>query len=160
MPSRLAVDQFVVLFGLLESQSLLDKDFIASRFQRNAENFDETYNFLCQIKAISDVQGEIVISKRFADYLKQIQDLSGSQKRERISEYLINVLLHNKSEISQEFLEYVRYYRFSDGLFVYKPTSSDNVRFADTRNFLIDLGLIEYNANGKQYIFLQPALLD
>ena len=160
MPSRLAVDQFIVWFGLLESQSLLDKDFIASRFRRNAENFDETFNFLCQTKAISDVHGEIVISKRFANYLKQIQDLSGSHKRERISEYLINALLHNKSEISQEFLEYIGNYRFSNGLFVYKPTSSDNVHFADTRNFLIDLGLVEYDANGKQYIFLQPVLLD
>jgi hypothetical protein len=160
MPNRLAVDQFVVLFGLLESQSLLDKDFIASLFRKNAENFDETFNFLCQIKVLSDAQGKIAISKKFLSYLKQIQDLPGSQKREMISEYLINSLLHSKSDTSQEFLEYIRNYRFSDGLFVYKPTSLDNVRFADTRNFLIDLGLVEYDANEKQYIFLRPALLD
>ena len=160
MSNRLAVDQFVVLFGLLESQSLLDKDFIASLFRKNAENFDETFNFLCQIKAISDTQGKIAISKKFLSYLKQIQDLPSFQKREMIGEYLINSLLHGKSDTSQEFLEYIRNYRFSGGFFVYKPTSLDNVRFADTRNFLIDLGLVEYDANEKQYIFLRPALLD
>lgn len=160
MPNRLAVDQFVVLFGLLDSQSLLDKDFIASLFRKSAENFDETFNFLCQIKVASDRQGKITISRNFSNYLKQIQDLSDTQRKEMISEYLINALLHRRSDTSQEFLEYIRNYRFSDSLFVYKPTSSDNIRFADTRNFLIDLGLVEYDASGKQYVFLRPALLD
>ncbi len=160
MPNRLAVDQFVVLFGLLESQSLLDKDFIASLFRKSAENFDETYNFLCQINVISDQQGKIAISRSFSSYLKQTRDLTDIQRREMISEYLINALLHSKSNTSKEFLEYIRNYRFSDSLFVYKPTSSDNVRFSDTRNFLIDLGLVEYDAGGKQYVFLRPALLD
>lgn len=129
-------------------------------FRKSAENFDETFNFLCQIKVLSDKQGEIAISRNFSSYLKQIQDLSDAQRREMISEYLIGALLHGKTDTSQEVLEYIRNYRFSDSLFVYKPTSSDNVRFADTRNFLIDLGLVEYDTGRKQYVFLRPALLD
>ena len=104
MSNRLAVDQFVVLFGLLESQSLLDKDFIASLFRKNAENFDETFNFLCQIKAISDTQGKIAISKKFLSYLKQIQDLPSFQKREMIGEYLINSLLKAKNASPKELI--------------------------------------------------------
>jgi hypothetical protein len=160
MPNRLTVDQFVVLFGLLESQSLLDKDFIASMFRKNAENFQETFNFLCQTKVLSDNQGKIVISKNFFGYLKKIRDLPSSKKREAVIEYLINALLHGKSDTSQEFLEYIRNFKFSNSLFTYKPTSLDNIRFADTRNFLIDLELVEFDANEKQYIFVRPVLLD
>jgi hypothetical protein len=67
---------------------LLDKDFIASLFRKSAENFDETFKFLCQIKVVSDIQGKITISKEFSNYLRQLQGLSGFQKREMISEYL------------------------------------------------------------------------
>jgi hypothetical protein len=156
---NLEAQQFIVLFNLLASLSLRDKEYLISAYSRSAQNFNQTFDFLKQIKVISEAQGKLIYSRKLLSSLKEYKKIADQQKIEWINEYLIDALISNRTEISIEFINYLHNFQFKEELFIFQPSGSDNIRYADIRNFLIDLGLVEYDTNRKLYIFLRPALL-
>ncbi len=159
MFSRMVVQQFVVMFELLENLSFRDKDYLASLYKRNAENFEQTFDVFAKLKLVTSVQGKVVISRKFSSILKEFRALQPHKKREWVSEYLINVLFCRKSEAKNEFIQYARNFHLVNDSFVYSPTNLDNIRYADIRNFLMDLELLEFDSAGKCYVFTRPVLL-
>lgn len=160
MPEKLEVQQFIVLFNLLASLYLRDKEYLVSAYNRNAQNFNQTFDFLKQMRAISETQGKIALSRKLSTSLKEYKKIADQQKVEWVNEYLIDALISNKTKTSIEFYNYIRNFQFKEKLFIFQPTGTENKRYADIRNFLIDLGLIEYDTKRKLYIFSRPVLLN
>jgi len=73
---------------LLASLSLRDKEYLISVYNRNAQNFNQVFDFLKQSRAISEAQGKITLSRKLFNSLKEYKRIPDHQKTEWVNEYL------------------------------------------------------------------------
>ncbi|MCG8319744.1 MAG: DUF3883 domain-containing protein [Cytophagales bacterium] len=112
---------------------------IRRRYNSSADNFKGASNFLKELKILTECKDKLVVKSTFRT------SVNGVLGDETLKGLLLKELLSTKSKLADDVRSYLEKYGAGKGNFEYKPLTSVRVQESPLRNFLMDLGLIEYN---------------
>ena len=136
----------LVFFELLKKVHLKEVQYLEQLYLQSAVNFEHCLEFLLSINLISLNSGYIELTPQLDKFLfKQPQE-------NEIKEFLLSKLLKKGNVYVWDYLE-----RFSitNGKYIFEPQISENLRFSDLRNLLIELEFISYNPSEKYYEIIE-----
>ncbi len=122
---------------LLQKTSTSQHVWIKKEYENNYNNFRQLLSVLTDSKLIIQTDKKIFLAPT-------IHELN-------IDNFLVHLINH--SEYSNHIQKYIESYKKIDGQIAYKPNRSDNVKYSNIRNLLIDSDFIHYNASSNIYYF-------
>jgi len=130
---------------LTESTAYKDEpiEFIHSRYEKYAKNFDEALEFLISLKLIRRKDGSLIAAQRLLkiEYPTTLEQI--------IKDALLRS--SNFKDVHQLILKF----QAGDAKFEYAPSRSERFVESDIRNLLISLGIIKYDRDRDIYL-LEP----
>lgn len=124
------------------------KSVVQQRFNQEAMNFDETLSFLDTLGVVETADKEIHLKDDFEQLIR------GSEKNS-IQNQIIDLIQKTNNPYQTEILKYLSKYRHLDGSVEYEPDDINRGEFSDVRNFLIEVGVVEYVHGADKYV-VQP----
>ena len=132
----------LVLFDLLKNVNQKDVQYLKQLYSKNAEDFESCIELFSFLNLIDIKSGQIEL----VPPLKKI--LLRQQNENEIKEFILNKLLNNANTYVWE---YLGKFFLSEDKIVFQPTISDNLRYSNLRNLLIELDFVLYNQDEKFY---------
>lgn len=132
---------------------LMDIDFgmksvVQQRFNQEAMNFNETLSFLNTLGVVETADKEMQLKDDFEQLIR------GSDKN-AIQNQILDLIQKTNNPYQTEILKYLSKYRHIDGSVEYEPDDINRGEFSDVRNFLIEIGVVEYVHGADKYV-VQP----
>lgn len=147
---KLSVKQILVFSEIIAESSLTEAEFIRTKYQRSALNFNETVEFLKESKLIVVRRNQILPKARYQAFL---QKLSASKEKIQILQtFLIDCLFRETMSFSEYIGQFMANFRFKTGQYEFVPTASQRLAYSGLRNYLIDLGFLHLDADGLKYV--------
>lgn len=142
--NKITWSQILVLFKTLKTIRLADSEYVERRYNIESINFRETLNFLIEIKLIS-VRGKRILLSR--DARKVL--FYGDDKL--VKGFFLKKLFINNEKRIDLFEDYFKNFVLFNNLFVFKPNLAARLKYSGIRNFLLDLGALDFNYKDKSY---------
>jgi Domain of unknown function (DUF3883) len=146
--------QIMALCDALRASSSFDLATVRRWYNGEANNFEETIKFIADLGIISVSQNKIAISPQFE---KCISDESAVRR------YLIDLIFGKKANLKKYFGDFFARFEQQEGLYQFTPNLQERLRYSGVRNFLISLGVLEFDSRRNRYtaaIEISPYLLD
>ena len=121
------------------------------RYTERAERFHETLAFLLAIEAVAEKGGLLHLTPA----LERASSLSKGANRK----LLLGLLTASETCYRHELFSYLSGFRITSGVISHRPYSQDRSAESGIRNYLLDLGVISFDRDGKAYA-LCPEYLD
>ncbi len=137
--------QVVALLDVLKDSKLATRSHVARRFLERASRFEVTMRFLTTIGAIRDDNSIISVAPA-------LREIRGHQGNSDLHRELIKLLTQRKSPYRSEMFEYLSHFCVTDGRATYRPTVEDRGDESDVRNYLMELGIVSYEASEDRYV--------
>jgi hypothetical protein len=132
----------LVLFDLLKNVNQKDVQYLKQLYSKNAEDFESCIDLFSSLNLINIESGQIkLVSPLKIFLLKQHNEIE-------IKEFILNKLLNHANTYVWEYLG--RFFLSEDKI-VFQPIISENLRFSNLRNLLIELDFVSYNEDGRFY---------
>ncbi|RJP70540.1 MAG: DUF3883 domain-containing protein, partial [Ignavibacteriales bacterium] len=132
----------LVLFELLNRINQKDIQYLKQLYSQSSDHFEECIDFLLSIKLISMNSGYIEPGPSLNKFLL------GRYNDNQTKEFLINVLLNKRDKY---LLEYLEKFSASKDKYIFETMTSENLRFSNIRNLLIELEFIFYDNVQNKY---------
>jgi len=126
----------LVLFDLLRNVNQKDIQYLDQLYSKNAENFESCVELLTSLELINTNLGQIELLPVLKNFLLS------QQSENEIKGLILNRLLNKTNAYVWEYLER---FSLSEDKLVYQPKVSENLRFSNLRNLLIELDFVYYN---------------
>ena len=142
------------LCGALGGSSSLSVSTVKLWCDRDSTNFEETRQFLSELGAISLSQGKIGINPKFKNCLSN---------ETAARDYIIGLIFDKKGNLKKYFGDFFARFEHRDGTYYFTPNLQERLKHSGVRNFLIGLGVLEFDANLHRYVAtpeISPYLLD
>jgi len=132
----------LVLFDLLKNLNQMEIQYLKQLYSRNAENFEVCVDFISSLNLLNVNSDQIELSPHLSNFLLKQPNES------KIQEFILNKLLNKRNTYVWEYLE-----KFStnDDRIFFEPEISENLRFSNLRNLLIELELVLYDPEKRMY---------
>jgi len=154
---KLTVKQIILFSEIIRTSTLLDIEFIQTKYLRDAPNFEETISFLLDLRLIEISNAKIIPLSTYRQFLIKL-----SQRVNRhiiIRDFFVNRLL--ASPIYRDYaIEFLARFHFIDGKLEFAPNSIHKTDYSGLRNFLMELGFIKLDATRFVYVIVEPQLLN
>ncbi|MCX5698985.1 MAG: DUF3883 domain-containing protein [Candidatus Omnitrophica bacterium] len=147
---KISLKQILIICEIINSSSLLSEEFLRKRFLKKSMHFKETLDFLGSLGLILYNQGNIQLSPNFRILLSKTKDANNVEQK--IKKFLINIIFKKKLLICKPLYDFLVNFKLNDGKYLFRPTPSQRYKFSDSRNFLMELGVIELTVDQKSYI--------
>lgn len=131
-----------VLFELLKKINNKETKYLKQMYSQSAKQYDECINFLFSMELINITAGYIKPTPTLSKFLLE------SQGENQTKEFLINTLFRKRDVYIEE---YFSKFSISNDKYIFEPMTSENLRFSNLRNLLIELEFISYNQDQKYY---------
>jgi hypothetical protein len=132
------------LLRIVLHSKLRSSENIARRYREQSTSFGKTLGFLQQIGILKREAGHISIAADF-------QDIAVNGDERSVQRHLLARVMQSPSGFREEICDYVRRFTVTAGELVYCPDCRTRARNSFVRNFLMELGTIEYSAESDQY---------
>ena len=147
---KVSLRQVRVLSEILQKSTLMQTEFVKKRYLETAPNFDETIDFLREMKLIQLRRNQIILK---AEYQTLLRQLSNSAKPEQlIAELLVSRFMNKRSNISKKMDKFLVNFQFKNGQYEFAPTTAKRLKYSGLRNFLIELGLVHLDSKEMKYL--------
>ena len=124
--------------------------YVQNRFNKQSDNFCETYSFLNSLGMVFQRNEEFLI-KTNLDCLFH----KNVVQHEELTKQLINELLNPKQFIFKYLVEYLSYFQFDVDKYIFTPTLDERLKYSGIRNLLMELGIVGTENSGKAYYILR-----
>lgn len=148
--NKISLKQIVTICEIINTSNLLKEEFVRKQFLKRSMHFEETMNFLQDLKLISHNGENVQLQPNFKTLLLHIKD--AKQPEEKIKKFIVNVLFDKKFLIYWAAYKFLSNFQLKDGDYLYIPTVSQRRRLSGLRNFLMELGVISFGIDSKSYI--------
>jgi hypothetical protein len=126
------------LLSLINNTEHSELSYIRRRFNRTHRDFQETFR-LCEVMDLITVNDEILtLNKR-------------PFNNEELKNHLAKTLLSKEFPEKEVVWDYFSNYKEEEGVYSSRPSIELRIQFSSLRNFLIELGVVEYKAEQKTY---------
>lgn len=153
----ISLKQIRTISEILSKSTLDQKDFVRKKYLENAANFDETIEFLSKIKLIQLDKNTI---EPTAVYRKFLQCFKDSKKSgQDMSGFIVNRIFNTQNYYSPYIGQFLANFIYADGQYEFTPLTADRLKYSYLRNFLIELGLLQLDAQENKYIIESELLI-
>lgn len=147
---KLSVKQILVFSEIIAESSLMQMEFIRAKYQRSALNFNETVEFLKELKLIAVRRNQILPKPKYQAFLQKL--IASREKMQILQSFLIDCLFLGTMSFSEYIGQFMANFRFKNGQYEFVPTASQRLAYSGLRNYLIDLGFLHVDAGGVKYV--------
>jgi hypothetical protein len=142
--------QIITFFDILVSLNTRKLDYLENVYRKNAECFLETKNFLQELELVGEKDGMLTCSRKLLNFLEvfSVQEY----KEEIAKRFLVDLIVENKTDLTNRFHTYIDKFDLKDDIFIYLPTKRENLQFSGIRNLLMELGIVSLETKTNQYI--------
>jgi len=141
---KIQFNQIKSLFELVQYSNDLDFEYIRNRYKEMSTNFDGVLKFLNSLGLIENKANQLISHFDLSLDLDNNDDI--------LKGYIINILLSKENSFIEEIKDYLNNFKLIGDLYKYSPKTKDRISISGLRNFLIELGLIEYNIKNNYYV--------
>jgi hypothetical protein len=117
---------------------------IARRYREQATRFEKTLAFLQQVGILKEGANRISVSGDF-------EKVAASADEKSVQLHLLAHILRSHTGFRKEICDYLQRFEVSAGELLYRPDSHTRTRRSSVRNFLMELGIVEYSTELDQY---------
>ncbi len=130
----------LIFFDLLNKVNQKEIQYFKKLYLQSAENFEDCIDFLLSLDLICLTSGYIELTSQLNKFLLK------QPNENEIKNFLLKKLLIKRNIYVWDFLE-----RFciTNDKYIFTPQISENLRFSDLRNLLIELEFISFNPSEK-----------
>ena len=132
----------LVLFDLLKNINQKDVQYLKQLYSKNAEDFESCLALFSSLNLIKIDFGQIELVPSLKKFILR------QPPENEIKEFIINKLLNKTNTY---IWEYLRKFSLSEDKIVFQPIVSENLRFSNLRNLLIELDFVSYNQAERFY---------
>ena len=132
----------LVLFDLLKNINQKDVQYLKQLYSKNAEDFESCLALFSSLNLIKIDFGQIELVPSLKKFILR------QPPENEIKEFIINKLLNKTNSY---IWEYLRKFSLSEDKIVFQPIVSENLRFSNLRNLLIELDFVSYNQAERFY---------
>ena len=147
---KLSVKQILVFSEIIAESSLMQMEFIRAKYQRSALNFNETVEFLKELKLIAVRRNQILPKPKYQAFLQKL--IASREKMQILQSFLIDCLFLGTMSFSEYIGQFMANFRFKNGQYEFVPTASQRLAYSGLRNYLIDLGFLHLDTDGVKYV--------
>jgi hypothetical protein len=140
------------LLRIVLQSKLSSSQSIARRYREQATSFGKTLAFLQEIGVLKGGVSNVSIATDF-------EKVAASGDERSVQLHLLAHVLQSRTNFRKEVCSYVRRFEVTAGEVVYCPDGRTRASKSFVRNFLMELGLVEYSTELDQYR-LSPDYLD
>lgn len=133
------------LLSVISEAKLTTKPLVKKRYSEQATDFDATLSFLFEIGGLIEEDDIIRINHMFADQSKHL-------KSKEIVAIIFERILKKKSVYRTDLFSYFNQFKLADGEIEYQPDTLQRSKFSNIRNFLMESGIINYDADLDRYV--------
>jgi hypothetical protein len=133
------------LLSVVRETRLTTKPLVKKRYTEQATDFDATLSFLIEIGGLIEDDDKLKINHVLADQSKQMNV-------KEITAHIFERILMKKSAYRTELFSYFNQFKLVNGHIEYQPNTLQRTKFSNIRNFLMESGVINYNADSVQYV--------
>ena len=133
------------LISVLMDIDLVIKSVIQQRFNQEAMNFDETLSFLQTLGIVETSEKNLQLNDDF-------EKLARNSDKNTIQNQILDLIQKTNNPYQAEILKYLSKYRLKDGGIEYRPDDINRGEYNDVRNFLIEVGVVEYVHGTDKYV--------
>lgn len=145
--NKISLNQIIAFSEILRDSSLLEKEFVESRYKKSAKNFDVTITFLIGIDLITIRRDRIIPRKSYIFFLSKWQ-----KAHEPIQKYIIKYFIGPRNAFYEYLIDFFGLFRMVDDTYEFMPTPSQRLQYSGIRNFLMDLDVLSIDNDKKKYI--------
>ena len=150
---KISAHQVLVFSEVVSESSLLQREFVESKYLRSASNFAETFEFLQGLSLVESKDREIVLKPEYQEFLK---DLREARDRGEIGKkFLIDHFVKLINCFSEYLNGFLSQFHLANGQYELAPSVSERLKYSGLRNFLIDLEFLYLNASETEYIIAE-----
>ena len=146
--SRLRWNQVSILLSVLEDAGYTKAHHIERLYLERAENFQETFAFLSAVAGLSKSESDEI------DFT-----LPAFSNEDHTKSWILDAIFSSQNVYCSDIYEYLQIFCIDGGEPRHYPKASTRHYQSHIRNFLIDMGIIEYNPN-DDYYYIPPAHID
>lgn len=132
----------LVLFDLVRNVNQKELHYLKQLYRQSTEGFDDCIDFISSLNLINIESGRFEISNQLTEFLLK------QPKEYEVREFVLHKLLNKRNGYIWEYLEK---FTASEGKYIFEPRISENLRFSNIRNLLIELEFIIYNPGENNY---------
>ena len=137
-----SLKSILILFDLLKKVNQKEIQYLKQLYLQNAENFEDCIDFVSSLNLI-------YLNLEHFEPTPQLDRFLLKQPNEiQIKEFLVNKLLSKRNIYIWEYLEN---FSASNEKYIFEPQISENLKFSNLRNLLIELEFISYDPSERNY---------
>ena len=144
---KISLNQIIAFSEIISDSSLLELEFVESKYQKSATNFDTTIEFLKGIGLITIRRTKIIPQKSYISFLT-----NWKQEHELLQNYIIKHFIAPRNSFYKYLMDFFSLFRKFDDIYEYTPTISHRLQYSGIRNFLIELEVLCMDRDNKKYI--------
>lgn len=148
--NRISVNQVVLISQIINESSLMQQEFIEAKYLRTMQNYQATIDFLRELKLVRISKDKIVIKSAYKQLLHDIK--YSSQPKEMAIRFLVKNIFKSSSQFREYAHEFFSKFSLRDDCYEFKPTLKQKLEYSGIRNFLMDLGLLDYDVTNTKYV--------
>lgn len=137
-----SLKSILILFDLLKKINQKEIQYLKQLYLQNAENFEDCIDFVSSLNLI------YLNLEHFEPTPQLDRFLLKQPNKIQIKEFLVNKLLSKRNIYIWEYLEK---FCASNEKYIFEPQISENLKFSNLRNLLIELEFISYNPSERNY---------
>ncbi len=132
--------------SILSQSNMRRRQFIESSYGEQAPYFQETLQFLKNIKWVREQEDELFLTSDGESAGRQAQNDAEIRKK------LTEAMIREASPYQELVADYLAQFKMADSDLVHRPPISDRLQESQLRNLLMDLGLVTYRAADDLYL--------
>lgn len=147
---KISVKQILVFSEIIAESSLMQTEFMRAKYLRSALNFNETIEFLKELKLIEVRRNQILPKLGYKVFLQKF--IVSKKKIQMLQSFLIDCLLYRTTPFSEYIGQFTANFHFKNGQYEFVPTASQRLGYSGLRNYLIDLEFLYLDLSGVKYV--------
>jgi hypothetical protein len=131
------------MLELLRDVAFREAEYLRRRYAERATHFDATLAFL---------RNSDIVRKQGKDLQLIANEIFSELSRANLQHVLLQRLIARANPFRDEVLSYLRQFRIVGGKAAHRPTTEQRSGESDLRNFLMELGVVNYDKTNRQYL--------
>jgi len=148
--SNISVKNIFILSDIINNSTLIELEFIKSKYQNSASHFEDVLYFLNKLNLISIRKNKIMLKGHYRAYINNIKEKEN--KEEILQDIIIGVFIKQKNFLSGILNDFFSNFQLINNQYEFKPDNYQKLKYSGIRNLLIDLNFIVFNTHTKKYI--------
>ena len=150
---KISAHQVLVFSEVASESSLLEREFVESKYLRSASNFAETFEFLQGLSLVENKDGGIVLKPQYQEFLKDLSE--ARDPREVTKKFLIDHFIRSINCFSEYLDGFLSQFHLTNEQYEFTPSVSERLKYSGLRNFLIDLEFLYLEPSETKYIIAE-----